>query len=544
MNAGLYPAQPLSSLVQELNCPESAGRMAALMDQDQISFGPFRFDLGDSKLSFQGAPISLGSRALDILRVLALAKGNVVSKDRLLDAVWPGMAVEENNIQVHISALRKELDKRADGESFIVTVPGRGYRLVGLERPPETDQSGIRDTLGLVIPGASIAVLPFQNMSGDPEQEYFADGIVEDIITGLSRIKWLFVTARNSSFFHKGKALDLKQIGHDLGVRYLVEGSVRKAGDRVRITAQLIDAQTSGHLWAERYDRLLDDIFAVQDEITMSVVGAIEPNLRKVEIERVKRKRPDNLDAYDLVLRALPFVRTGMVQGANAAIPLLKRALELEPEYAWARALLAQCFHFRFSRGGLGEADRVASTQYARAATAAGSDDATTLAIAAMVIWFDGHDVSTAFELFDRSLAVSNSNVVALSNSAFVLAWMGNSEIAIERAQRAIKLSPFDTSNSYLALAVAYFHTNNPEKAREAAQRAVEANPAFSVPRVLHSAALMRLDRRSEAIAEAQRVRELDPTFTIRNWSVTVGIVPEIFSLFADALRDAGIPDE
>jgi TolB-like protein len=518
--------------------------MAALMDQDQISFGPFRFDLGDSKLSFQGAPISLGSRALDILRVLALAKGNVVSKDRLLDAVWPGLAVEENNIQVHISALRKELDKRTDGESFIVTVPGRGYRLVGLERPPETDQSGIRDTLGHVIPGASIAVLPFQNMSGDPEQEYFADGIVEDIITGLSRIKWLFVTARNSSFFHKGKALDLKQIGHELGVRYLAEGSVRKAGDRVRITAQLIDAQTSGHLWAERYDRLLDDIFAVQDEITMSVVGAIEPNLRKAEIERVKRKRPDNLDAYDLVLRALPFVRTGMVQGANAAIPLLKRALELEPEYAWARALLAQCFHFRFSRGGLGEADRVASTQYARAATAAGSDDATTLAIAAMVIWFDGHDVSTAFELFDRALAVSNSNVVALSNSAFVLAWMGNSEIAIERAQRAIKLSPFDTSNSYLALAVAYFHMKNHEKSRDAAQRAVEANPAFSVPRVLHSAALMRLDRRSEAIAEAQRVRELDPTFTIRNWSVTVGIVPEIFSLFADALRDAGIPDE
>jgi len=518
--------------------------MAPSMDQDQISFGPFRFDLGDSKLSFQGAPISLGSRALDILRVLSLAKGNVVSKDRLLDAVWPGLAVEENNIQVHISALRKELDKRADGESFIVTVPGRGYRLVGLERPPETDQSGIRDTLGLVIPGASIAVLPFQNMSGDPEQEYFADGIVEDIITGLSRIKWLFVTARNSSFFHKGKALDLKQIGHDLGVRYLVEGSVRKAGDRVRITAQLIDAQTSGHLWAERYDRLLDDIFAVQDEITMSVIGAIEPNLRKVEIERVKRKRPDNLDAYDLVLRALPFVRTGMVQGANAAIPLLKRALELEPEYAWARALLAQCFHFRFSRGGLGEADRVASTQYARAATAAGSDDATTLAIAAMVIWFDGHDVSTAFELFDRALAVSNSNVVALSNSAFVLAWMGNSEIAIERAQRAIKLSPFDTSNSYLALAVAHFLIKNHEKSREAAQRAVEANPAFSVPRVLHSAALMRLDRRSEAIAEAQRVRELDPTFTIRNWSVTVGIVPAIFSLFADALRDAGIPDQ
>ncbi|MCK1284243.1 winged helix-turn-helix domain-containing protein [Bradyrhizobium sp. 44] len=225
------------------------------MDQDQVSFGPFHFDLSDSKLSFQGAPIALSSRALNILRVLALAKGNVVSKDRLLDAVWPGLAVEENNIQVHISALRKELDRRTDGESFIITMPGRGYRLVGLERPPETDQSEMGGPAGLVIPGASIAVLPFQNMSGDPEQEYFADGIVEDIITGLSRIKWLFVIARNSSFVHKGKAVDLKQIGHDLGVRYLVEGSVRKAGDRVRITVQLIDAKTGN----ARGDRLTRD---------------------------------------------------------------------------------------------------------------------------------------------------------------------------------------------------------------------------------------------------------------------------------------------
>src|SRR5882762_5575033 len=512
------------------------------MDRNEIGFGPFRLDLDRRQLSHNGATVRLGGRALDILCVLASARGAVVTKDQLLDTVWPGLTVEENNIQVHVSALRRELDQRTDGESFVITVPGRGYRLVGLQDVTKVAQSDIKSDEALGVPGGSIAVLPFQNMSGDPEQEYFADGIVEDIITGLSRIKWLFVTARNSSFFHKGKAIELKQIGHDLGVRYLVEGSVRKAGNRVRITAQLIDAQTSGHLWAERYDRLLDDIFAVQDEITMSVIGAIEPSLRKVEIERVKRKRPDNLDAYDLVLRALPFVRTGMVHGANAAIPLLKRALELEPEYALARALLAQCFHFRFSRGGLGEADRVASTQHARAATAAGSDDATTLAIAAMVIWFDGHDVPTAFELFDRALAVSNSNVVALSNSAFVLAWMGNSEIAIERAQRAITLSPFDTSNSYLALAVAYFHIKNHEKSRYAAHRAVEANPTFSVPRVLHCAALMRVDRRSEAIAEAQRVRELDPTFTIHNWSVTVGIVPEIFSLFADALRAAGIP--
>ena len=192
--------QPLSSLVQELNCPESARGMPVVMNRDQITFGPFRFDLGQRTLSFQGAPVSLGSRALDILHVLALAKGDVVSKDQLLNEVWPGLVVEENNIQVHISALRKELDKRSDGASFIVTVPGRGYRLTGLDRTPDTKQE-------LVTSGASIAVLPFQNMSCDPEQDYFADGIVEDIITGLSRIKWLFVIARNSSFFHRGKAI-------------------------------------------------------------------------------------------------------------------------------------------------------------------------------------------------------------------------------------------------------------------------------------------------------------------------------------------------
>jgi TolB-like protein len=510
---------------------------------DEVGFGPFRLDLAQRKLFFQGEPVRLGARALDLLCVLAAAKGGVVSKDKLLDTVWSGVSVEENNIQVHVSALRKELDRRTGGESFVVTVPGRGYRLLGLEPPlaangPEADQPN------LAVPGTSIAVLPFDNMSGDPEQEYFADGIVEDIITGLSRIKWLFVIARNSSFFYKGKTADRKQIGRELGVRYLMEGSVRKVGNRVRITAQLVEAQTGIHLWAERYDRLLDDIFAVQDELTMSVIGTIEPNLRKAEIERVKRKRPDNLDAYDLVLRALPFLRSRMVDGANAAIPLLRQALEREPEYAGASALLAQCFHFRFSRGGLHEEDRLASTRHARAAAGAGTDDATTLAIAGIVLWFDDHDVTTAFELFDRALSVSNSNVVALSNSAFVLAWMGDATEAIQRAERAIRLSPLDTSNAHLALAVAHFHSKHYEKSRDAARRAVEAHPAFSVPRALLAASLIRLRQTEDAVAEARRLRDLDPTFTTRNWSVTVGIAPEVFSPFAQALHEAGVPAE
>ena len=177
------------------------------------------------------------------------------------------------------------------------------------------------------IPGASIAVLPFENLSTDSRQEYFADGVVEDIITGLARINWLSVIARNSTFTYKGKAADINQVREELGVRYVLKGSIRRSDDRVRIVAQLIEAQSGVHLWAERYDRLLDDIFAVQDEIAMSVIGAIEPNLRKAEIERVKRKRPESLDAYDLVLRALPFVHKWMPDGAATAIPLCKKHL-------------------------------------------------------------------------------------------------------------------------------------------------------------------------------------------------------------------------
>ena len=187
----------------------------------------------------------------------------------------------------------------------------------------------------------SIAILPFANLNGDPEQEYFADGMVEEIITALSRIRWLFVIARNSSYTHKGQSVDVKQVGRELRVRYVLEGSVRKAGNRVRITAQLIEAEAGSHVWAERYDRSLDDIFALQDEIALSTVGAIEPSLREAEIERVKRKRPDSLDAYDLVLRALPHVYAVMPEEAQKAVPLLERALALEPDYGLAHAFLA-----------------------------------------------------------------------------------------------------------------------------------------------------------------------------------------------------------
>ena len=513
--------------------------MGDLVDQDQFQFGRFRLDVVQRRLFHDGTLVGLATKAVDILCVLATAKDNkVVTKNELMAQVWPGLVVEENNIQVHISALRKALDEGADRQSLIVTVPGRGYRFTMPSPNVDPKASENEDQHSTPIPGTSIAVLPFTNMSGDPDQEYFADGIVEDIITGLSRIKWVAVIARNSSFIYRGKAVDVKQAGRELGSRYVLEGSVRKDNDRARVTAHLVDIHTGANLWAARYDRVLGDVFALQDEIAMSVIGAIEPSLRKVEIERVKRKRPESLDAYDLVLRALPFVQVSMASAADAAIPLLQKALELDPDYAGAHALLARCFHFRFARGGQRENDRATAIRHARAAS--NSDDATTLAIAGLVIWFDAHEVTTAINLFDRALAISNSNVVALSNSAFVYSWMGNPALAMERANQALRLSPFDTWVANMAISVAQFHVTHYEEARDAARRAMQANPNFSVPHILLAVALVRLGCLEEAKVEAQTVLTLDPTHTMPRWALSVGILDTVFKPFADAWAEIG----
>src|SRR6185295_17049322 len=263
--------------------------------------GPFRLD-AEAEIFFCGAErATLGRRAVALLRVLVERPGAPVSKDALIESAWSGLVVEEANLTVQVAALRRVLSGHPGGERWIETLPRRGYRYVGPVAAEEADTPVLHAEAApvLALPDRpSIAVLPFQNMSGDAEQDYFADGMVDEIITGLSRIKWLFVIARNSTFTYKGRAVDVKQVGRALGVRYVLEGSVRKAAKRVRITVQMVEAGTGTHLWAERYDRPLDDIFALQDEITLSVVGAIEPNLREAEIERVRRKRPDSLDMY------------------------------------------------------------------------------------------------------------------------------------------------------------------------------------------------------------------------------------------------------
>ena len=391
----------------------------------------------------------------------------------------------------------------------------------------------------------SIAVLPFQNMSGDPEQDYFVDGMVEDIITGLSRIKWLFVIARNSTFTYKGRAVDVKQVGRELGVRYVLEGSVRKAADRVRITGQLIDTATGAHIWAERYDRKSDDIFALQDEITLSVVGAIEPSLRLAEIERVKRKRSDSLDAYDLVLQTQHDVYARTPERAAKALLLLERALAHDPTYALAHAYAAECYHTLFQRGGLRDKNRTASIRHAEAAIAHGHDDASALAFAGFVIGMDKHDRAAAFTAFEAALAVGPSSALTYILGSVILVFGGEAERAIEWAERGVRLSPLDPyrASAFCATSFAHFHRGRYAESVDAGRKAVQATPGFSVCHMALAAPLAKLGRFEEANAVAARVLELQPTFRCSTQFSGVGCVPALAAALTEMLCAAGLPD-
>jgi len=391
----------------------------------------------------------------------------------------------------------------------------------------------------------SIAVLPFQNMSGDVEQEYFADGMVEDIITGLSRIKWLFVIARNSTFTYKGRAVDVKQVGRELGVRYVLEGSVRRARDRVRITGQLIDTATGAHVWAERYDRKFDDIFALQDEITLSVVGAIEPSLRLAEIERVKRKRSDSLDAYDLVLQAQDDVYSRAPERATKALLLLQRALAFDPNYALAHAYAAECYHTLFLRGGLREENRTDSIRHAEAAIAHGSGDASALAFAGFVLGMDKHDRAAALTAFEAALAASPSSAITYALGSLIFAWGGEAERAIEWADCALRLSPLDPhrNTAFVASSVGHFYRGEYEAAAAAARKAIQAAPGFSVCHLTLAIALVKLGHMEDAKAAAARVLELQPTFRTSKQLTATGCPPALSASLSEAYRAAGLPD-
>ena len=509
-------------------------------------FGPFRLDTGTNILFCGDEPLPLGARAVALIRLLVERAGEPVIKSALIEAAWPGLAIEDSNLTVQIAALRRVFAEHAAGADWIETLPRRGYRYVGPEVATDEPTAANGPATSPALPDKpSIAVLPFANLSSDPEQEYFADGMVDDIITGLSRIKWLFVIARNSTFTYKGRAVDVKQVGRELGVHYVLEGSVRKATDRVRITGQLIDANNGAHVWAERYDRRLDDIFGLQDEIALAVVGAIEPSLRRAEVERIKRKRPGNLDAYDLVLRAQADAYSGMPERSSKALILLERALALDPTYALAHAYAAMCYHNRFLRAGLNEKDRAASIRHAHVAISHGQDDALALTFAGFSIGMDGHDRAAAFTAFESALAISPSTALAYIFGSVILGWAGEAERAIDWSAQAMRLSSLDpwAFAAFHASMLGHFHRGRYDEAVKAAHKAIQSNPDHSISFMLLAAALVKTGRIEEAKAAAARVLELQSGFRYSRQFAGVDCTPALAASLGEALKAAGLPE-
>lgn len=368
-----------------------------------ITFGPFRLDRRGRSLTRAGVEISLGRRAFDVLCVLAAAGGEAVSKDVLLDQVWPGLTVEENNLQVQISALRKAL-----GGGMIATIPGRGYRLT---MAPPNQPTPMPD---VTVGKPSIAVLPFTNISGDIEQEYFADGVADDIITELSRIRSFFVIARNSSFAYKGHAVDVRQIARELGVRYILESSIRRAADRLRVTAQLVDAETGNHLWADRYDRSVEDLFALQDDIAIEVTKAISPVVAEAEQRRALRRPPESLGAWEAYKRGMWHIMKYSVDDIAPARKFLNRAIELDPTLASAHAALAWLYLIESQYFGLRRFEEAAllAAERARMAVNLDPNDANAHGILAAAL-FNCLEFKTASDHVERALSISPSCALA-----------------------------------------------------------------------------------------------------------------------------------
>jgi TolB-like protein/class 3 adenylate cyclase len=397
----------------------------------------------------------------------------------------------------------------------------------------------------------SLAVLPFQNMSGDPEQEYLVDGLVEDITTAIARLPWLFVIARNSSFAYKGKSPDLRQVGRELGVRYVLEGSVRKAGRRVRITGQLIDTTTGAHIWADRFDGALDDIFELQDQVASSVVGAIEPRLRQSEIERATRKPTESLDAYDLYLRALAQYHKYTEESMVETIALAKRALAIDPSYALAAALIGWVCIIRIAQGwgAVSDPEIADAVVLARQAIEAGRDDPDPLHMAGFTITILAGDHAAGLAAVDRALALNPNCALAWSTRGFVLAVRNQPVPAIEAVQHAIRLSPLDPlAQIFLtALAIAHNAAGRYEEAIEWADRALHAQPRFIVAMRVKLASLGHLGRAEEARDVLERLLALNPGLTIATWRATYAskaYAPELLALYTDGFRKAGLPEE
>jgi adenylate cyclase len=461
-------------------------------------------------------PLALGSRALEILRVLVERPGELVSRAEIITAVWPGTAVEDSNLNVQIAALRRVLDEGRTEQSCIQTIPGRGYRFTA----PVT--RGAADAWAPPPSGPpprpdkpSLAVMPFQNMGSDPEQEYFADGIAEDVITALSRYPSLFVIARNSSFTYKDRAVGVKQIGRELGVRYVLEGSLRKAGNHIRVTAQLVEAESSKHVWAERYDHDLADIFAVQDEITEAVTIAIAPAIADAEQQRAMRKPPGSLDAWAAYQRGLWHLGKFAREDNALAEKFFREAIDLDPTFAGgyrgAGYAEFQATMSGFQKRSLPEAQSSAEALARRAVGLDGADAEARTFLGEMLLYRGDHEGALAEA--ERALAMTPNLAGAHGWRGAALIFSGLPKEGIAAVQTSIRLDPRDP---FLALrlnhlAVGLYLSHEYEAAIEVARQGIRSNPDFPSTYRWVAAALGQLGRLEAAEAALEKAIAVAP---------------------------------
>jgi TolB-like protein len=526
----------------------------------QFTFEDFVLDQDRRELTLHGAVVAVGPQVFDLLLLFVSNPDRVVGKDELLEGVWSGRIVSESTITSHINAVRKAIGDTGEEQRLVRTVARKGYRFVGqvtlannsqARQPSLDEREPVRQapSPSLALPEKpSITVLPFQNLSGDPEQEYFADGVVEDIITALSRIRWLFVIARNSSFTFKGRAVDAQGVGQELGVRYVLEGSVRKSANKVRITGQLIDATSGTHIWAERFEGLLDNIFELQDQIAESVVGAIAPQLERAEIERAKRKPTESLDAYDHYLRGMAKLHSGTRVAIEEALPMFYTAIELDPEFASAYGMAAWCHFWRKINGWMIDrpAEITEGIRLARLAVSLGRDDAVALTRGGHALSHLAGEVDNGIALLDRARLLNPNLAPAWFLGGILRALHGESNAAIKDLNHAVRLSPLDPEmfRMQIGMALAHFFAGHFETAADWAEKSLGNLPSLLPPVAVVAASHALSGRMDKATLAMQRLHELDPSLRISNLKDWLPIQrADDLARFADGLRLAGLPE-
>jgi len=512
------------------------------MQVQRYSFGPFVLNLDNGTLMREGDRIALGRRGILLLAELLKRTGEIVTKTELMDAAWPGSAVEESNLSVQIALLRKAIGLAPDGEEWVITIPRIGYRLRGSDTPVDGCLSS--------RPTPTLAILPFVNLSMDPEQEFFAEGLADEIITTLSKVSGLLVIARSSSFAYKGKPVDVRRISSELAARYVVDGSIRKSGNRIRVIAQLSDGTTGNHLWAESYERELHDIFAVQDEITRKIVNQLTMTLSPAEVTLwpdIVSAGTTNMEAYNCFLRGRAMQRgvTQNVEVFERASNLFRQAIALDPDYPAPYAALGLAFAHAYCNRwtdnpetALAEAGRLADEAIEREPSSPFGH-----CVAALVARYR-HDVERWTREVDEALHHNPNFPPALSHRATLNIYLGSAQAAIQDLERAMRLDPYFSQLYLHHLGVAHMIAGDYEKAAAVLRERVLLVPNTDMSRAYLAAALGNLGYVEDAKRVWAELIAINPSYSFLDRAGSMPFKnPSDFDRIARGLQRAGLAE-